>query len=108
MHTRPCEDAQPCFRQPDTVGKRLYESGSLSLSLSAALLSPRGWGTSLPPAGIIDRVRSNWKTVMASLSLPGFPSSLSASSSRDASPPPSASGYDAGTRPTGFLAKSEF
>lgn len=57
-----------------------------SLSLSAALLSPRGWGTSLPPAGIIiDRVRSNWKTVMASLSLPGFPSSLSASSSRDAS-----------------------
>lgn len=81
-----------------------------SLSLSAALLSisPRGWGTSLPPAGIIDRVRSNWKTVMASLSLPGFPSSLSASSSRDASPPPSASGYDAGTRPTGFLAKSEF
>lgn len=59
-----------------------------SLSLSAALLSIslRGWGTSLPPAGIIiDRVRSNWKTVMASLSLPGFPSSLSASSSRDAS-----------------------
>lgn len=57
-----------------------------SLSLSAALLSLRGWGTSLPPAGIIiDRVRSNWKTVMASLSLPGFPSSLSASSSRDAS-----------------------
>lgn len=88
---------------------------NLDRSPSSPLSStPRGWGTSLPPAGIIiDRVRSNWKTVMASLYLASLSPSLSLSLFLLLLPletlvPPSASGYDAGTRPTGFLAKSEF
>lgn len=96
------------------ANRTLWESVCMNLdrSPSSLPLSPRGWGTSLPPAGIIiDRVRSNWKTVMASLylaslSLSLFPSLFLLLPLE--TPPPSASGYDAGTRPTGFLANSEF